>query len=574
MKYTYKGIEHEVESPATLHTSGKYLEDNIVIEAEGGIADISTAAEMDALLVPENDGKMYHYIGTTTSAYVNGRYYKAVVDASITIETVGNYGFTEDTAHSYAGHGTVYKSTNKGQNNTNSIAKVTIHNADSITIRINSYAETNYDYTILSKLDAASYPTAYSSTYAQINTRGYQRTISASTWDANAWRSYTFTGLGRTDHFVYVVYRKDNSQHSYDDEGRFIVEDVGGVRFFEYEHIEGNLVITDTASHDVSGKKTAQVSDANLVSSNIKSGVSILGVSGSIVLPSGNISITENGSYNIAEYETTIVNVSGGGGGSGHKVYFYSSGSGYGGYDDGTYIRINEDSNLTYKVCPTMPDASAVCSASIMMAGISSFRLWGSDHSGSYPGGGYSWARWRPHNGSTWTNYSLSRTESGSTILAITEDIDFEIYQDACLSKGTLISMADGSKKPVEEIEEGDMVLGITGAQRVRKSQKGTHLYIDFTDFWTFSDGTEIKTTGRHEFYNYENQKMMYLDEWNIGDHAVKEDGTLVALAEHIREDIPCHHFSLWTDEGENYYANGLLAGNRFTPEIIIKEET
>jgi len=572
MKYTYKGIEREVESPATLHTSGKYLEDNIVIEAEGGIQDISTAAEMDALIVPENDGKMYRYVGTSTSSYINGRYYKVVVGESITIETVGNYGFTEDSAHSYADHGTVYKSTNKNQHNTNSITKVTIRNAESVTIRINSYAESSYDYTILSKLDAASYPTAYSSTYTQIHTRGYQRSISASTWDENAWRSYTFTGLGKAEHFVYIVYRKDNSQHSYDDEGRFIVEDVGGVGFFEYEHIEGNLVITDTASHDVSGKKTAQVVDANIVSSNIKSGVSILGVSGSIVLPSGNVTITENGSYNIAQYETAIINVSGGGGGSGHKVYFYSSGSGYGGYDDGVYIRINEDTNLTYKVCPDMPDTSIVCSASIMMSGISSFRLWGADHGGTYPGGGQSWVRWRPHNGSSWTNYALSRTESGSTILAITEDIDFEIYQNACLAKGTLITMADGTKKLIEEIEEGDMVLGITGAQRVRKSQKGTHLYIDFTDHWFFEDGTEIKTTGRHEFYNYDLQKMEYLDEWEIGDRAVKEDGTLTALVRTAHEDVPCHHFSLWTDDGENYYANGLLAGNRFTEEIRIDE--
>lgn len=55
--------------------------------------------------------------------------------------------------------------------------------------------------------------------------------------------------------------------------------------------------------------------DSNLVASNIKSGVSIFGVTGTLsggITPTGTLDITNNGTYDVTNYASASVNVSGG----------------------------------------------------------------------------------------------------------------------------------------------------------------------------------------------------------------------------------------------------------------------
>lgn len=63
--------------------------------------------------------------------------------------------------------------------------------------------------------------------------------------------------------------------------------------------------------------------DSNITSSNIKSGVSILGVEGTLeegITPSGTLDITSNGTYDVTNYASTNVNVPSSGGDDGSQL--------------------------------------------------------------------------------------------------------------------------------------------------------------------------------------------------------------------------------------------------------------
>ena len=179
------------------------------------------------------------------------------------------------------------------------------------------------------------------------------------------------------------------------------------------------------------------------------------------------------------------------------------------------------------------------------------------DHFGSPFSVSDSWFRIRPVDSSEWHN--LTKFEE----YTLTSDCEMEFGFGSCLLKGTLITMANGKTKPIEDIKLGDKILDMNGkSSKVIKCQYGEELYDNEWDEWWFSTGYRVKTTMRHRFFNVEHNCWMYLDEWKLGEHALTIDGNKVELLLHKHHNEKAQHFTIWT-ETNRYYANGLLSGNR-----------
>ena len=173
----------------------------------------------------------------------------------------------------------------------------------------------------------------------------------------------------------------------------------------------------------------------------------------------------------------------------------------------------------------------------------------------------YIWTTWS--NGSTDWQTAAEHTEHSYTL----------VYTLNCLTGDTLITMSDGSEKRIDTLSVGDKILsynpetGNLEEDEVTYSDSTENKQHNNFDVWTFSDGTIIKTVHRHRFYNVERNAMVYMDEWKIGEHSIKMDGTNVALVNHVNVQEEVRHYTIFT-KNQNYFANGLLSGNRYTKHI------
>ena len=157
----------------------------------------------------------------------------------------------------------------------------------------------------------------------------------------------------------------------------------------------------------------------------------------------------------------------------------------------------------------------------------------------------------------------------------ITADGTVQVYSVRCLTGDTLITLADGSEKQIDQLTLNDKVLSYNPKTLLLEPDEIT--YSDATenksfteyDKWTFEDGSVVKTVHRHRFYNVERKAMIYMDEWKIGEHAITIEGKKTALVSHetIVEDV--RHYTIFT-KNQNYFANGLLSGNRYTKSLTL----
>ena len=141
-----------------------------------------------------------------------------------------------------------------------------------------------------------------------------------------------------------------------------------------------------------------------------------------------------------------------------------------------------------------------------------------------------------------------------------------------CLAGHTLVTMADGKRKRLEDVRPGDLLLAGDGTPTpVLRVARGR--INPFHTLYRFEDGTVIDEVHDHRFFNVEAGFWQVLRRWRIGDHARRQDGAEVALAAVEQVNRPAEMCNLWTGS-RDYWAEGLLAGEIAANQPLLMEAT
>jgi len=157
--------------------------------------------------------------------------------------------------------------------------------------------------------------------------------------------------------------------------------------------------------------------------------------------------------------------------------------------------------------------------------------------------------------------------------------LECEPGDDCCFPAGTMISMNDGSLKPIEDMEVGDYVLSYDLDAGQKASCKVIETVSPLRDgVYSINDGL-VKPTDDHPFYVKKsdgqlgwaainpshaeagyNMKPMQLE---VGDQLFTSDGQWVTITSIVYEPGVIQTFNLEDVSGEsNFFANGLLVHN------------
>ena len=181
---------------------------------------------------------------------------------------------------------------------------------------------------------------------------------------------------------------------------------------------------------------------------------------------------------------------------------------------------------------------------------------------------------------------------SEDTTVPLTADMLIEHHSaNYCILGDSVITMADDTTKEFKDIVVGDEVKFYDFEQKQWRPAVVTWFHMVhpngaledntlskqlFYNEYTFEDGTIIKTAMRHRFYNIEQQAFVYMPLWNIGEHALKADGTEIALVSvrRVEVDTPITYCQMKFEAESyvNFIANGCITGDRRCPAPVTFE--
>jgi hypothetical protein len=139
-----------------------------------------------------------------------------------------------------------------------------------------------------------------------------------------------------------------------------------------------------------------------------------------------------------------------------------------------------------------------------------------------------------------------------------------------CLAEGTLITLADESTKPIENILMSDLIkvwdfdLGVfASAKPLWIKQKETTTQYNLL---TFSDGSTLKTIEQHRIFNKEAGAFTYpmTDDTPIGTTTINVLGNEVTLVDKCIMIDTINYYNVITEYYLNLYADGILTSMRY----------
>lgn len=177
------------------------------------------------------------------------------------------------------------------------------------------------------------------------------------------------------------------------------------------------------------------------------------------------------------------------------------------------------------------------------------------------------------------------RMTRGSTTYNNSDTYSFSVRNETCIAQGSMITLADGSQKAVEDLTGDEQLLVwnmLTG-----QFDTAPILFIDSDEqrFYQvvnlyFSDGTSVKVIGEHAFWNKDLNEYVFLrtdaDQY-IGDSFIKQtinDNGEMVPSEVLLIDVvvTMEHTTAWSPVTYGhlcYYVNGMLSMPGATEGLI-----
>lgn len=132
-----------------------------------------------------------------------------------------------------------------------------------------------------------------------------------------------------------------------------------------------------------------------------------------------------------------------------------------------------------------------------------------------------------------------------------------------CFIKGQLVTLADGSQKPIEEIQPGDIVKYITDSGNYAETEvvlPPKMGYCEKYNKYSFDDDTTLSIYESQGIWHEGNKKYQDILTFKVGDKTKKLDGSIITLTsiEEVICEEPIEHYFLFTYNG-NYTVNNIL---------------
>lgn len=296
------------------------------------------------------------------------------------------------------------------------------------------------------------------------------------------------------------------------------------------------------------------------------------------------LTITENGITNTPDgirYNPITVNVSGGGGGG--ELGWYDVTVDATSASDHFYVGFNAEQNSGLPLLnPDSTDRIRTRFTIPNKTNLLSFHSTG--RVPIYTPGGANIST-NPLNSIIELGYQPSATANinifgyKNRLLLIKNDCTITIIY-SCLLPDTLITLADGSRKPIkdityrDELKVWDFDSGEFSTAPIcwltRSGLHNDHMYR-----LTFSDGSVVDFTGHksnHKIYNVDKRKFEGVNVTEIGDRIFSENGIVtVTNKEYIEQDV--EYYNLITKGNINCFCNGILAADRYGNMYPIDED-